>query len=107
MDIAIESGTDEDGRLVLVVAGAIDLQTRGQLLQAGRDALSGGPAVLVLDLDDVTFIDSTGIGALIELGHDASDDDGRGLVIRNPSHRVLRILEMTGLADAWAVESSD
>jgi anti-anti-sigma factor len=106
MDIAIESGTDEAGRMVLTVAGAIDLQTREQLLQAGRDALAAGPAVLVLDLVDVTFIDSTGIGALIELGHDATDDDGGGLVIRNPSHRVLRILEMTGLADAWDVETA-
>jgi anti-sigma B factor antagonist len=106
MDIAIESGTDAAGRMVLIVAGAIDLQTREQLLQAGRDALAGGPAVLVLDLDDVTFIDSTGIGALIELGHDATDDDGGGLVIRNPSHRVIRILEMTGLADAWEVETA-
>jgi anti-anti-sigma factor len=103
MDIAIESGTDTAGRLVLVISGAIDLQTREQLLQAGHDALAAEPAALVLDLADVTFIDSTGIGALIELGHDGADS-GAGLVIRNASHRVLRILEMTGLADAWDME---
>jgi anti-sigma B factor antagonist len=108
MDIAIESETDDAGRTVLAVTGAIDLQTREQLLQAGRDALAASSSdALVLDLDAVTFIDSTGIGALIELGHDATDEDGGGLVIRNPSHRVLRILEMTGLADAWAMETSD
>jgi anti-sigma B factor antagonist len=106
MDIAIESGTDDAGRRVLVVVGAIDLQTREQLLQAGRDTLASGTGALVLDLDGVTFVDSTGIGALIELGHDATDEDGDGLVIRNPSHRVVRILEMTGLADAWERETS-
>jgi anti-anti-sigma factor len=113
MDIVIEQSTDSDGRAVLAVAGAIDLQTRERLLEAGRKALSQGPSALVLDLDDVSFIDSTGIGALVELGHDAADasdgaDDDEsergGLVIRNPSARVLRILEISGLADAWAME---
>lgn len=106
MDITIESETDAAGRLVLVVSGAIDLQTREQVLQGGRDALAANPGALVLDLAGVTFIDSTGIGALIELGHDGTDS-GAGLVIRNASHRVLRILEMTGLADAWDMETSD
>jgi anti-sigma B factor antagonist len=106
MDIAIASGADERGRSVLAVTGAIDLQTRTQLLAAGRDALGTGATALVLDLDAVTFIDSTGLGALIELGHDAADESG-GLVIRNPSPRVVRILETSGLADAWQTESGD
>lgn len=103
MDIAIEVGTDESGRSVLVVAGAIDLQTRDKLAAAGRAALADGAAALVLDLADVRFMDSTGIGTLIELGHDAEDADTQ-LVIRRPSARVTRILEMTGLADAWPWE---
>jgi anti-sigma B factor antagonist len=104
MDIAIESAEDEQGRRVLVVTGAIDLQTRGQLIAAGRDALGTGHPGLVLDLDAVTFIDSTGLGALIELGHDASDNGG-ALVLRNPSPRVVRILQTSGLHDAWPTES--
>lgn len=105
MDIAIESSTDEAGRAVLAVTGAIDLQTRVKLLDAGHQALTSSPSRLVLDLDKVTFIDSTGIGALVELGHDASDGGG-GLVLRDPSRRVMRILEISGLADAWELEST-
>jgi anti-sigma B factor antagonist len=104
MNIAIESSTDDAGRAVLAVSGAIDLQTRVQLLEAGHHALASSPPRLVLDLDNVTFIDSTGIGALVELGHDASDSGG-GLVLRNPSRRVIRILEISGLADAWELET--
>jgi anti-sigma B factor antagonist len=107
MDISIESSTDSSGRAVLRVAGAIDLQTREQVLEAARKALTGSPAALVLDLDDVSFIDSTGLGGLVELGHDAADDNGGGLIIRNPSHRVLRILEISGLAQAWLIETTD
>lgn len=105
MDIAIESSTDPSGRSVLRVAGAVDLQTRERLLQAARDALASSPKALVLDLDAVNFIDSTGIGALVELGHDAAEEGG-GLVIRDPSPRVTRILEISGLADAWETERS-
>jgi anti-sigma B factor antagonist len=105
MDIAIDSSTDDAGRAVLAVSGAIDLQTRVQLLDAGRQALSSSPARLVLDLDNVTFIDSTGIGALVELGHDATDGGG-GLVLRDPSRRVMRILEISGLVDAWELETT-
>jgi anti-anti-sigma factor len=104
MDIAIDVSSDASGRSVLVVAGAIDLQTRESLATAGRTALQNGAPALVLDLGGVTFIDSTGIGTLVELGHDAEDAEAQ-LVIRRPSARVQRILEMTGLDDAWAVES--
>jgi anti-sigma B factor antagonist len=103
MNIAIESSTDDTGRAVVSVSGAIDLQTRVKLLEAGHEALTSTPSRLVLDLDNVTFIDSTGIGALVELGHDATDGGG-GLVLRDPSRRVMRILEISGLVDAWEVE---
>ncbi len=100
MDISIEVSTSAEGRVVVTVGGAIDLQTRGELLDAGRAALAGGANQLVLDLAGVSFIDSTGIGALVELGHDA-DDGSASLLLRNPSTRVERILEVTGLSDAW------
>jgi anti-anti-sigma factor len=103
MDIAIESGADEQGRAVLTVTGAIDLQTREQLVAAGRHALGTGPTALVLDLGEVTFIDSSGLGALVELGHNATDEGG-ALVIRNPAPRVVRILDTSGLRDAWPME---
>jgi len=104
MQIGIESGTDANGRKVLTVSGAIDVQSRDRLGAAGREVLTGGADALVLDLAKVTFIDSTGIGTLIELGHDAEDADA-ALVIRNPSARVTRILQLTGLEDAWPVET--
>lgn len=103
MDIRIDVSTDDDGRSVVAVAGAIDLQTRDQVRSAGQDALGGGARELVLDLSEVSFIDSTGIGSLVELSHDAADAEA-ALVIRAPSTRVRRILELTGLADAWEIE---
>jgi anti-sigma B factor antagonist len=110
MDIAIESNADGAGRMVLRVTGSIDLQTRSQLLDAGRAAMAKQPSAVVLDLSGVSFIDSTGIGALVEIGHAAADDsdnDAGGLILRNPSPRVIRILDISGLRDAWPIESGE
>jgi anti-sigma B factor antagonist len=103
VQIAIDVATDEFDRAVLAVRGAIDLQTRDELLRVAKQALADGTPALVLDLEAVGFIDSTGIGALVELGHDAEDVDA-GLVLRRPSDRVLRILKLTGLTEAWTLE---
>ncbi|MGH8862515.1 MAG: STAS domain-containing protein [Jatrophihabitantaceae bacterium] len=106
MNIGIEAGTDADGRSVLRVSGAIDVQSREALLTAGRSVFEQGAQVLVLDLADVSFIDSTGIGALVELGHAAEDADA-GFVIGRPSERVVRILQITGLSHAWRTEHDE
>jgi anti-sigma B factor antagonist len=103
MNIGIEAGTDDRGRAVLRVSGAVDIQSREALLTAGRAALENKAPVLVVELSDVTFLDSTGIGALVELGRDAEDAEAQ-FVVRDPSPRVMRILEMTGLDSAWPIE---
>jgi anti-sigma B factor antagonist len=103
MNIGIEADTDENGRALLRVSGAIDMQSREALLTAGRAALGRDTSGLVLDLAEVNFMDSTGIGALVELGHDAEDAEV-DFALREPSPRVIRILEMTGLSDAWPME---
>lgn len=104
MDIDVTTSSDAGGRHVLDVAGAIDVQSRTVLLTEGRAALAEGATGLVVDLADVTFIDSTGIGALVELSHDAADA-GATFTLRDPSPRAVRILDMTGLATVWPIES--
>src|SRR5690242_8903836 len=106
MNIGIESGTDDEGRRVVSVSGAIDVQSRAALLTAGRAALETDTPTLVLDLGEVTFLDSTGIGALVELSHDAEDAQA-GFALRDPSARVIRILQMTGLGETWPIEYGD
>ena len=103
MNIGIESVTDDAGRCVVRVSGAIDVQSRAALLTAGRAALETDAPALVLDLGDVSFLDSTGIGALVELSHDAEDAQ-TAFALRDPSPRVIRILQMTGLGDTWPIE---
>jgi len=87
-----------------VLAGSIDLTTRQSLVDAGSGALIEG-ALLRLDMADVEFIDSTGIGALLELGR-AATAKGARLEISRRSPRVARVLEVTGLDSTWPAAST-
>ena len=102
MELEIESRSDDAGQITLAVAGAIDLQSRDDLIDAARDALKSGTTSIVLNLAAVDFMDSTGIGALVEISREASDA-GVDFAIQEPSERVLRILEITGLTQAWNI----
>jgi anti-sigma B factor antagonist len=106
MELTITSTNDESARAVLSATGALDLQSRGELLEAARTSLNGPITALVLDLSAITFIDSSGIGALVQLFGDSADAD-IPFVIRDPSARVTRILDLTGLLDAWTIERGD
>jgi anti-anti-sigma factor len=98
MELNIQWTEDPSGSTVLKLAGAVDLSSRGELIEAGTEALKGSSGPLVLDLAGVTFVDSTGLGAFIELRHSASDV-GRSIVLRNPTPRTRRLFDLTGLGD--------
>jgi anti-sigma B factor antagonist len=105
MEIAITPSRDDQGRVLLEVVGAVDLQSRDELLRAGQSALAAAEAsVIVLDLSGVSFLDSTGIGALVQIWRE-TEDAGLGFVVRNPSERAARVLGLTGVLDAWTVEA--
>jgi anti-sigma B factor antagonist len=97
------SASEAGGRAVLTLVGAVDVESRGSLQAACQQLLSEGPVGLVLDMSGVSFMDSTGIGALVEVSHSAQDS-GVTFTIRRPSARVLRILQATALIDVWDIE---
>jgi anti-sigma B factor antagonist len=96
--------TRDDNRAVVVLRGSVDLANRDEVVAAARAALGdGSPAGLVIDLAAVSFMDSTGIGALVTLAHD-SEDAGVTFSLRAPSPRVTRTLEISGLLNVWPTE---
>jgi anti-sigma B factor antagonist len=85
-----------DGAIVLSIAGEVDLAVATQLRESGLVALArDDSAVLRIDLSAVTFMDSSGLGALIQLNNTSP---GRVVLVR-PSPRVVRLLELAGLTD--------
>ncbi|MFF2205502.1 STAS domain-containing protein [Streptomyces sp. NPDC058145] len=87
--------TATDGIHVLTVAGEIDHHT-GDVLSQALD-LSGTPRPhVVVDLRQVTFMDSSGINVLI-VAHRALTEAGGWLRLASPTGAVLRTLQLVGL----------
>lgn len=85
----------DDGDVVLTVTGELDLAVADDLVEL-ITAAGIGARIVNLEIGDVTFIDSTGIRALVDGGRTINDWGGR-LRIRSRSYQVNRVLELTGL----------
>ena len=103
MRVDVETGPD--GRGLVTPHGDIDLAGAPRLREAFSDALAGGHTRLVLDLRQVTFIDSTGLGLLVGAGKKAYGLGGSLTVVcDNP--RVLRLLAVTGIDKTLPVRAT-
>jgi anti-anti-sigma factor len=81
----------------VAVVGEIDLANAAALHDRLRTALDEQtPAVVVLDLTGVTFLDCAGIGVLVAV-HNAAVQTGGQLRVSHPRAAVERLLDMTGL----------
>ena len=92
-----------DGIRVLRLAGELDLGNAARVgeLVAGGDS---GPSRLVIDLREVTFIDSTGVRELLEARRLTEESGGR-LALLAPSRPVQRVLELSQLIAVFEVIS--
>jgi anti-anti-sigma factor len=91
-----------DDPQILTVAGELDLASVEEFLSRARAALDG--SVLTLDCAGLTFIDSTGLGALVRLREEARAHGSDVVLARVPS-RVSRILDITGLSQIFPSDS--
>ena len=66
---ATETKVEEDGHAVLSVAGELDIATAPRLRGTVGDLMGQGVRHLEIDLEGCTFIDSTGMGALLWATH--------------------------------------
>ncbi|MBO0870909.1 MAG: STAS domain-containing protein [Micromonosporaceae bacterium] len=90
------------GEIVLVLAGEVDLSTAGQLSAVVTNLLIDPPPRLVLDMADVTFCDSQGLGTLVVLSRRAALAQSC-LVLTNVAEFLMRVLDITGLRPALMI----
>jgi anti-sigma B factor antagonist len=102
VDLTITAHTDTESRTSLQLEGSLDLESRDRFLESARAQLADGGPELVLDLSGLTFMDSSGLGALITLGHDC-EDAGSAVVLQAPTERVMRLIDISGLQDVWTI----
>lgn len=105
MDLRISRSQDGAKPVTtVVVTGFVDISNSRELVDAGTQVLSSGEH-LALDLTAVDFMDSTGIGALVQLAATAQTLE-QVFEVTACSAPVRRVLEITGLADRWSPAST-
>ena len=91
------------GCAVMEMPAEIDVTNSGQARQALLAALDQRPAVLVVDMSQTTFCDSTGIAALVD-AHRQASTNGAQLMLVAPE--IERILQLTGFGKIVAMHPS-
>jgi anti-sigma B factor antagonist len=104
MDFNIEA-TERDGATVLTLRGEIDVYTAPQLRQAIVDLVDGGATNIIVDMVQVDFLDSTGLGALVEGLRRIQSNDGTLSIVATQG-KILKIFDITGLDKAFAIHAS-
>jgi anti-anti-sigma factor len=93
---------ERNGHSTLVVTGEIDLVTAPTFLQELVAAAGDAHSPALVDLSAVTFIDSSGLNALIA-ARDILEGTDVSLVLLNPSSICRRVLEVTGIDQVFEV----
>jgi anti-sigma B factor antagonist len=90
--------------VVVAVSGDVDVYSAPEL-KASLSGVQSGDTPVVVDLSNVAFLDSTGLGALVE-ARAASSEAGGTLAIVCSHERILKLFTITGLDGVFSIHSS-
>jgi anti-sigma B factor antagonist len=100
-DLELIVSSDETTHEVRLL-GELDLSTADLLRNELSRLATGGATLVTLDLADLTFIDSTGLSALIA-GLKRLRQQGGDMALRSPTAATRKVLEITGLTEIFSI----
>ncbi len=103
--ITLTMHTPADRQTVIDVAGEVDMVTSPQLRAAVLDQFAAGTELVVLGLDGVTFLGTSGLAVLIEV-REAAHTAGVELRLACTARRVLRPLSIAGLVPLFDIHDT-
>ena len=96
---------DGDQAVVIGVRGELDLASSPGLEQELDRHMSGGTELVIVDLRELEFMDSTGLSVLVRAHQRATESGQRFAVVRGPQ-QVQRLLSLTGVAERLTLVDS-
>ena len=93
-------------RMVIVPRGEIDMANEPFFNEVLDTFLRDGPASALVDLTEVSFMDSTGLRALLK-ARETSMNRGGSLALVCPPGQVRRLLELAGVLDLFPLQTLD
>jgi anti-sigma B factor antagonist len=105
--LTIRNSELPSGWQCIAVEGEIDLATVGELEAAIESVLAANSHALVIDLRKSSFMDSTGLKALV-MANRRFDEDGRSFAIAVSGGPVSRLIDLSGVESSiQIVDSTD
>jgi anti-sigma B factor antagonist len=96
--------SDDGGAVVVRLAGELDLYNAHVVRKALLESADAAPERIVVDLSDVSFLDSTALGVLIEARTRLANR--RAFLLASPGLEAKRALEVSGLDRHFAVHET-
>lgn len=104
MDLSLATRTEGDSTIV-EVGGEIDVYTAPKLREQLVDLVAAGNYHLIVDMEKVDFLDSTGLGVLVGGLKRVRAHDGT-LRLVCTQERILKIFRITGLTKVFPIHAS-
>lgn len=98
MEILEVTTQDSGGQVTVSLKGELDLSSVGKVEEELKRVEAEGPSLLVLDLSRLTFLDSTGLRAVVTADERARGDGRRLVIVRGPD-AVQRVFSITRLEE--------
>jgi anti-sigma B factor antagonist len=103
VSLSIRTGTQGDRTFVIALRGEVDYTTAQQFREEVSTLLAGGDIrVLVIDLKEVSFLDSTGVGTLVVASRICTDFGVR-MLLRDVNPFIARLFSVLGVSDVLGV----
>jgi anti-sigma B factor antagonist len=104
VDISV-SRTNAGDVPIVAVSGEVDVYSAPALKDNITELLQSGVTTLIVDLSGVAFLDSTGLGALVD-ARAATSDAGGSLPLVCSQERILKLFTITGLDGVFTIYPS-
>jgi len=97
----------KDDKIVIIkISGEFDTSAVNAFSRSLNDETDEELDGIILDMENVSYVDSAALGVLINLIKKAKKGDKKNLVILKPQEKVENILEEVGLTKFLVIESS-
>jgi anti-sigma B factor antagonist len=99
--LTVKEGT-QPGEMTVAAAGEVDISTSPALGRTLDAALADATSRLDLDLSEVTFVDASGVSAIL-VAWSRADREGIRVRLLHPPAFIRRVLDLTGVTSVCEV----
>ena len=94
---------DKEKFLLIEVKGDLDIYSEDEFRSFVEKEIEGADKDMVIDIKDLDYLDSTGLGLFMKIYKIAKEKD-KTVSIINPKENILKLFKITDLTDVFNME---